>query len=245
MKLRAALRYLRWRQQWAVIGEWERQERFAANLYNDGVAIAESVCADPEYAAEWCAPITIQALGTLYLIDYHVEPLVSEDYYPRTPNYVDWDRTVADERLLTIERSAHGRGRRLLDAALEVVPDNPELLLAAADWGWFQDRRGGARKIYRRLVTEEGIELDTPVPLPQQPLLSRDPRLAEEGDRVRVAMTITANGRAREVTFPDDTEEALRIRTRKSIRETRFRPAFDANGEAIDARVEFDWVSLR
>ena len=246
-RLRAALRYLAWWQEWLLLkGEWY-DGRELWDLHRAGEALAESVCAAEAWAQEWCGPMTLRALGTLYLIDYQIEPIDDFGDPRRLRRRPDWDQDMFDQRLYDLAASAYAAGVRLLQTALERVPDDPDLKLALADWRWFQGRQSSAREDYRALQAEMPARFVEPEPLPTLPVFRRDPRLARDSDRVILRVKVTARGQAREVEFtgPETVEEGVRIRARRALRDTRFRPRLNANGEPEDAEVTLSLLALR
>jgi hypothetical protein len=245
--LRAAERYLAWWQEWLVLQEGEYRGRELWDLHQTGSDLAESVCESTAFAARWCAPLTLRALGSLYLIDYQVEP-ISEFVDPRRRAVrPDWDQNPFDDRLYALEDAAYATGARMLQTAMERVPDDPDLRLALADWRWFQGRRGAAREDYRGLYADLRGRFERPEPLPVLPGFRRDTRLARDSDPVMIRAEITSSGRARQVEIigPGQVEEGVRVRARRALRETRFRPRLDANGEPENAVIELDLLALR
>lgn len=246
-RLRAAVRYLAWWQEWLILKNDRYDGRELWELHRAGRELAESVCASAEWAKNWCAPLTLRALGTLYLIDYQVEPLDDFADPRRISRRPDWDQDMFDQRLYDLAASAYASGIRLLESALEQVPNDPELRLALADWRWFQGRQGAAREDYRTLSAEMPDRFARPEPLPVLPDFRRDPRLARESDRVVLRAEVTASGRVRDVAFtgPESVAEGVRVRARRALRDTRFRPRLNSSGEPVDAEVELSLLAMR
>jgi len=99
--------------------------------------------------------------------------------------------------------------------------------------------------LYRELHAEQPGRFDSPRPLPELPAMPGDPVFAEAADRVQVRAVVTRSGRAREVAFVDGVPDGLRIRTRKNLSDTRFRPALNSDGETVKAPYAADLWSMR
>lgn len=245
-RLEAADRYLAWQLEWLLLVQGIEHGRAMLDYFDQATELAEEVCASAQWAPIWCARLSVRALGALYLIDYQIDGDFARGFGRRVSGRNDWDRSVTDDRLFSVEESAYATGVRLLEDALRVVPDDPDLRLALADWRWFQGRLSAAQDEYRELQRVLPGRFTRPAPLPELPAVLRDPRLARASALVSLDMEISSRGRVRqaEVRDSDELEDGMRSRARRALRETRFRPKLDASGEPVRSSLSLTLVVM-
>ena len=175
----------------------------ASQIWQHGRDLHEQICNDERWAKEFCKPLTLELINLLYLIDYHIDPVVTSDYGLTTRSRSElerqWSRPPAEQRLLNLERTASTTGVGLLELAEKITPDDPELLLAYADWRWFGGNRSAALPRYQRVQKMGAWAFHQPLPLPAVHGIQRDPRLTDEVFELRAEVTITEYGRPKDI----------------------------------------------
>lgn len=254
-KLAAAVQWLEIQNEFLADPSVFFDSHAALDAFRQAKDLSESVCNDPEWAEVWCKPLSLQFLALMYLIDFYIDPLVEEGagiaQYPVPPrSQASWSTNPSEERLLAIERSLATQGERCLVTALSVTPDDTELKLAGANWAWFSGRRSTALDAYRALVKESPGLLKVASPIPELPLIDRDPRLVDRQGGVRLEFRVTRAGEARDVVAEDavsteGNQESLARFARRQIGQLRFRPAFNEQGESTESMLNVELLVLR
>jgi hypothetical protein len=252
-RLAAADRWLKVRTELFLAGRFEGNERDLLFLIQHAETLRDEVCADSEWASDFCAVLTLRLISLLYLVDHHVKPLVVDQYgmsqrtsYANAMAYNnDLNQTPQDQRLLSIKQSVRSRGRRLLDEARDVSPENSSVIKALADWSWFHGRSAEALALYREL--DEGQEKNTPPsmasrmrprPIPDGLFDPRDLSLITgEVESYDLQATINARGLLRNVilTPVDPLRTSLQVKAQRRLKTIRFSPALNDAGEPTEA----------
>ena len=255
-KLQAANQWLMARIELLTIQDWGGKERDALTLYDQASALVKQACTPSSEAPadadirEWCKPLSLRLLSLGYLIQWHVEPFVQDAYgdpfqtrsqYPR-----EADRDLISDRLETIEPTIERRLRGVLEQALQVSANDPELTLALADWNWFHNRRSAALSAYKDLVKAHGDWFSSPKPLPQEPRLMLDTRLADEAINVQIRCDVSARGRASNIVIESvELESSPTFQARRHFKQIIFRPKINQLGEPSDSYYEEKLVLYR
>ena len=175
----------------------------ASQIWQHGRDLHDQICNDDRWAREFCKPLTLELINLLYLIDYHIEPVVTSDYGLTTRSRSElerqWSRPPSEQRLLNLERTASTTGVALFELAEKITPDDPELLLAHADWRWFGGNRSAALPHYQRVQQMGAWGFHQPLPLPAVQGIQRDPRLTDEVFKLRAEANITEYGRPKDI----------------------------------------------
>ena len=231
-------------------GPWRGREGDAVFVIDHGLDLADDVCEDELWRADWCVPLTLEAIKLLYLLDYRIDPLVVDQFGVAQDRFAQpfddgLEQSPAERQLRSIERTARSRGRALLARARELAPDDAGLKLASADWYWFHDRRRQAIELYAELQDELGVDFSAPQPLPSTPRIQRDPRLASEWADLQITGRISARGRFEAIDVGGEQAADFRGFVRRQLREVRCRPALDAAGEPIETPFTWSVRALR
>ena len=223
--------------------------RTAYELYNRADTLQSAVCDDPVWRASWCRTFSFRLLGVMSVIDWFVQPLVKDEFadsplstFKRHDSV--WDNNPIDHKLQTLNRTIEGRARRIFEIWRNHFPADDQLRLVAADWGWVHGRRAQALSDYRELQSRHPEWFFRPVALPQQPALTPDPRLARNSEVYTVRCQVNTWGRVSEIELSPEGATGLAV-ARRQFREVKFRPAFDASGELVEAAFEADIVGIR
>ena len=217
--------------------------RFERHL-ND---VIERSCEGESASAAWCGPLVKRRLQLLYLIAFAVEPFVED---PQTRNNLPpkflGDRSLYDEQLVALERNAYQSGVRMLEKAIALAEEQIDLELALADWRWYFGRRGAAKDVYRKLYQSHPELFVVAQALPQgltAPVTSRaDPEAQPSSYR----FTINKLGKARDLSLQEGSGEGTDPnRVRKALRDIRFRPSLDSQGEVVESEVVGGFRYLR
>ncbi len=209
--------------------------------------VIERSCEGESATAAWCGPLVKRRLQLLYLIAFAVEPFV-EDRQTRNslpPKFLG-DRSLYDEQLVALERNAYQSGVRMLEKAIALAEDQIDLELALADWRWYFGRRGAAKDVYRKLHESHPELFAVAQALPQgltDPVTSRaDPEALPS----RYRFTVNKLGKARDLSLQEGGGEGTDPnRVRKALRDIRFRPSLDSNGEVVESEVVGSYRYLR
>ena len=217
--------------------------RFERHL--DGVI--ERSCEGESASAAWCGPLVKRRLQLLYLIAFAVEPFV-EDRQTRNnlPPKILGDRSLYDEQLVALERNAYQSGVRMLEKAIALAEDQVDLELALADWRWYFGRRGAAKDVYRKLYESHPELFAVAQALPQgltDPVTSRaDPEALPSSYR----FTVNKLGKVRDLSLQEGHGEGTDPnRVRKALRDIRFRPSLDSEGEVVESELVGSYRYLR
>jgi hypothetical protein len=252
-RLAAADRWLKVRTELFLAWRFEGNEGDLLFLIQHAETLRDEVCADSEWASDFCAVLTLRLISLLYLVDHHVKPLVVDQYgmsqrtsYANAMAYNnDLNQTPQDQRLLSIKQSVRSRGRRLLDEARDVSPENSSVIKALADWSWFHGRSAEALALYREL--DEGQEKNTPPsmasrmqprPIPDGLFDPRDLSLITgEVESYDLQATINARGLLRNVilTPVDPLRTSLQVKAQRRLKTIRFSPVLNDAGEPTEA----------
>ena len=255
-KIQGALYYLAWGQEKLSHQPWAGKEREIIELVETGERLIDSVCKNPDFAADWCGKATLRHLASLYLIQWRVTPttqITPSNRYKEMPdwrNTGDAERSPILDRLQMMRRSLKTKGTAYLKDALLVANETQTLKLALADWYWFFGDVTQAKTAYADLYEEEPRLFKMPTPLPIAPTLTRDPGLAKDSAPVNFSAQVSAKGTPQNVTASyvgETIEEGKGWESRgvRYFRTLRFRPAMDDNGEFIAAPVELLLTVMR
>ena len=196
--------------------------------------------------------VAFSQLKTLYLIEVLVAPSV-EDFAALRSNRAQREGAAAfdryRERLDNLKRGLRGRGRKLLESLLDIVPAGAarargEIQLALADWLQWHGATRAARERYLALWKRlEGSQYQPlaqawfarPVPLPDNGVFWQSDRRVDAAVDLRV--TVAANGRARiDFDAVPAAERRTAGRLRRSLHNLRFRPRID-NGVFVSTEL--------
>ncbi|MGD2007518.1 MAG: hypothetical protein PVJ95_04540 [Cellvibrionales bacterium] len=249
-RLGASVAWLGVRAELLSDGVWRGREADAVFVIEHGTDLADAVCEDVTWSEAWCAPVTLQVIKLLYLLDYRVDPLVVDQFGVAqerfgAPYEDTLDQSPAERQLRSLERTSRSRGRGLLDRALAVSPDNLDLKVAKADWLWLNDRRQQALALYTTLQQEAGVDFSTPQPLPSIPRIGRDPRLAKEWADLRISGRVSSRGRFEDVEVTGAEADEYSGFVRRQLRAIRCRPSLDVNGEPREVAIDWPIRALR
>ena len=255
-RLVAAERWLRARTELLVADRLEGRESELLFLLEHAEELREEVCEDEIWASRFCAQLTLRLLALLYVLDYHIDPLVVDPYgsvqrssYGNTLGYNnDFNQTPLEQRLRSLEQGVRSRGRRILNEALEITPENSALTQALADWSWFHGRTGEALSLYRALINQgsyaeqEGGLSDSrqPTPIPAILFEPRDTALiSREIERYDITAVVNKRGLLKDIDIKpvDPDRTSLRSRGVRHLKSLRFSPALDQEGEPQDGTI--------
>ena len=123
-------------------------------------------------------------------------------------------------------------------------PADDNLRLVAADWEWIHGRRAKALAEYRELHKRHPNWFIKPAALPERPWLTPDRRIADQSIVYVLRCQVGVWGNIFQVELESETEAGLAA-VRRQIREVKFRPVLDANGEPVEASFESSVVHFR
>lgn len=252
-RLAAADRWLKVRTELFLAGRFEGNQGDLLFLIQHAETLRDEVCADSEWARGFCAALTLRLVSLLYLVDHYVKPLVVDQYgISQRTSYAspmaynnDLNLTPQEQRLISIKQGVRSRGRRLLDEARDVSPENPRVIKALADWSWFHGRSAEALALYREL--NESYENNTnpstagrmqPTPIPDGLFDPRDLSLiTSEVESYDLQATINARGLLKNVTLNpvDPMRTSLQVKAQRRLKTIRFSPALNDSGEPTEA----------
>ena len=223
--------------------------RIAYELYDRADTLQSAVCDDPLWRASWCRAISFRLLGVMTVIDWYVRPVVQDTLGPSTLSTFQrhdpvWDDSPIDHKLRTLNSTIGGRARRIFENWRTYFPSDDHLRLIAADWDWVHGRRAQALSAYRDLHGRHPQWFSRPVPLPDLPKLTPDPRLASDSEVYALRCQINGWGRATQIELTSELEAGTGT-VRRQLREVKFRPAFDTTGEPVEANFEAEIVGFR
>lgn len=236
-----------------LAGRFEGNQGDLLFLIQHAETLRDEVCADSEWARGFCAALTLRLVSLLYLVDHYVKPLVVDQYgISQRTSYAspmaynnDLNLTPQEQRLISIKQGVRSRGRRLLDEARDVSPENPRVIKALADWSWFHGRSAEALALYREL--NESYENNTnpstagrmqPTPIPDGLFDPRDLSLiTSEVESYDLEATINARGLLKNVTLNpvDPMRTSLQVKAQRRLKTIRFSPALNDSGEPTEA----------
>ena len=249
-RLGASVAWLGVRAELLSDGPWRGREADAVFVIEHGTDLADAVCEDPDWSEAWCAPVALQVIKLLYLLDYRVDPLVVDQFGVAQERFAapyeeGLDQSPAERQLRSLERTSRSRGRGLLDRALAVAPDNIDLRVAKADWLWLNDRRQQALALYAALQREAGVDFSAPQPLPSIPQIGRDPRLAKEWADLRISGRVSSRGRFEDIEVTGAEADDYSGFVRRQLRAIRCRPSLDVSGEPREVAIDWTIRALR
>ncbi len=228
----------------------EADARWLLSTYERAESWRETICADEAWRASWCRVATERVIALLYLIDYWIEPVVITDtrygaYERETRSLDNWRQSPIEQKLLNLERRVVSLGSTAIEQAM-VIDDAVSLIQLAADWAWYHNQRSAAAAHWAALV-ERGVALDEPAPVPTVLGSLRDPLLADAWVEAHISATISASGRVREcsASVSSASESISTGYVCRQLRDTRFRPAIDADGRRLEMIYESPLVVLR
>ena len=195
--------------------------------------VTERSCEGEKPSASSCGALVKRRLHLLYLIAFAVEPFIEDrEVRGSLPSKFLADRSVYDDQLVALERNAYPSGVRMLENAIGLAEGQVDLELALADWRWYFGRRGAARDIYRELHHSNPGLFQTPQPLPHGLTGSVLSRADVDALVSTYRFTVTERGRAKDFSLLSPKVEGSDAnRIRKALRDMRFRPSLDAEGE--------------
>lgn len=245
-RLRAALAYLRWQRE-ALRRELpgDRDRRLLA-LLDLGAEL--TVRGDDDGAIAWAGrrALAFSQLRNLYLLEVRVAPPV-EDPFLRQRRDAFGQRGALEvdpqqDRLRTLQRTALGDGRALLEGLLAAAPDargRAEVLLELGDWLQWHGRDRSATEHYlgalAALRADGGdaavaTHFGAPVELPANGVFWQ-PEVPADGEVLPVVearFDVSDAGRARRVAGETLRGRAsARIPVLRGLRDVRFRPRFE------------------
>ena len=209
--------------------------------------VIERSCESESAAAVWCGPLVKRRLHLLYLIAFAVEPFV-EDRQTRNslpPKFLG-ERSLYDEQLVALERNAYQSGVRMLEKAIALDDDQVDLKLALADWRWYFGRRGAAKNVYRELYVSHPELFVVAQALPQGLTGPVTSRAESEALPSSYRFVVNKLGKARDLSLQGESGEGSDPnRIRKALRDIRFRPSLDSEGEVVESEVVGSYRYLR
>ncbi len=252
-KIEASLKYLEWTQEKLSHQSWDDKEREAIALVDDGERLIASICQSPDFAADWCAAVTLRHIASLYLIQWRVKPSAHIPVDSGFRDVPDWRAAESAERFPVLDRlqmmrhSLKTKGAVFLTDALSVTNEKLMIELALADWYWFLGDVAKAKGLYAELYQREPQLFSTPTPLPAEPTLKRDPALAEDSARVDFSAEVSVSGTPKRVvaTYVGEEGKDWESRGLRHFRTLRFRPAMDTNGQFVAASIALSLIVMR
>jgi hypothetical protein len=209
--------------------------------------VIERSCEGDSATAAWCGPLVKRRLQLLYLIAFAVEPFV-EDRQTRNslpPKFLA-DRSLYDEQLVALERNAYQSGVRMLEKAIALAEDQIDLELALADWRWYFGRRGAAKGVYRKLYESHPEFFAVAQALPHGLTATVTSRADPEALPSNYRFTVNKLGKPRDLSLQEGSGEGTDPnRIRKALRDIRFRPSLDSDGEVVESEVVGSYRYLR
>lgn len=224
--------------------------RWLLDTYERANTWRETICADEKWRGTWCRVATERVIALLYLVDYRIEPVVVTEtrysaYEREVRSQGDWSQGPMEQKLLTLDSRVASLGSAAIEQAM-AIDDALSLIQVAADWAWYHNKRSVAAEHWATL-TERGLSLSTPAPVPTLLASVRDPLLADAWAEAKVSALITASGRVRDcsptVLSASDTITPSYVCRR--LRAIRFRPAIDADGKRMASAYEDRLLVLR
>jgi len=213
--------------------------------------VIERSCEGERASAIWCGPLVKRRLHLLYLIAFAVEPFV-EDRQVRDslPSKFLSDRSLFDEQLLALERNAYQSGVRMLEKAIAMEEGQFDLELALADWRWYFGRRGAAKDAFRELYAAHPQLFVVAQALPHGLIGPVTSRAEQDTTASTYRFTVNTQGNVRDLSLrtgagEGEGEGSDPNRVRKALREIRFRPLLDGEGEVTESVVVGRYRYLR
>ncbi|WP_116365215.1 energy transducer TonB [Parahaliea mediterranea] len=261
------LAYLRWQREALRLGVRSSQGRsrlLALLDLNDRLLGDDGAAQALTPALRW--QLVQSQLRNLYLLQDSLPPPFDEAgmrlqraYRPLSANELDHER----QRLEQQRRNGLLRGRKLLQDYLATAPAGAPYTFAAqlalADWFQWHGQSRRAGEFYAALakdLIEAGAEaqwrdwFDAPVELPDNGAFWQAlvPGQAADGP-VTVSFEVTEQGRVRNaqvVSVPDAAENA-QFAVLRELRDVRFRPRLDRQGQPLASALRRDylWLPLR
>ncbi|MEM1189622.1 MAG: hypothetical protein AAGI72_13905 [Pseudomonadota bacterium] len=239
----AAMEYFAWQRE-ALLRRIDRDPRARLlELHATQEDLRGALIEDPSADWRYLRDISLSQLATLYLVDDMVD--VQEFLYdPRTQRRRREDPLDFDplrERVENLKRTLRGRGRDILEEALERIPFDEvqaraELRLELGDWQQWQGASRTAEDLYSQLWQDLGTAgltalraswFETPQPLPAAGVFVHPGIRADR--EIPCVLDVSERGRVR-VSRCDGKRGADAERLRRNLQASRFRPAFTASG---------------
>ena len=227
--------------------DWLANESAVLRFERHLKGVTERSCEGEKSSAAWCGALVKRRLHMLYLIAFAVEPFVEDrEVRGSLPSKFLADRSVYDDQLVALERNAYQSGVRILEDAIDLAEGQVDLELALADWRWYFGRRGAARDIYRELHHSNPGMFRTPKPLPNGLTGSVVSRADDDALVSTYRFTVTERGRAKDFSLVSPKVEGSDAnRIRKALRDMRFRPSLDSEGEVKEHELTGQYRFLR
>jgi len=246
-KLAAANDWLKIKTELLIVNAFDA--RLAHELFDSADTLQSAVCEDPVWRTSWCEALSLRLLGLMAVIDWYVQPLVQDEFGHAQPSPFQrynpsWDKSPSDHKLLTLKSRIAGRARRVFEVWRMHFPADDNLRLVAADWEWIHGRRAKALAEYRELHKRHPNWFIKPAALPERPWLTPDRRIADQSIVYVLRCQVGVWGNIFQVELESETEAGLAA-VRRQIREVKFRPVLDANGEPVEASFESSVVHFR
>jgi hypothetical protein len=252
-RMRATLEYLRWQREAVVRGLDADPRQRLLSLIDRNEQLLQRLSLEAEQPWVWLRDAALSQLANLYLLaeqmQHEVLPPQRLGGFAQPSVRRDFDEfDPRRERLLSLGRSLRPRGSDLLEQLLARAPDAVERAAVQREYGDWEQWLGqttSADDWYHaswQTLRDSGdtalVEswYGTPQPLPANGAFTAGND--EPGLVLVVSLSVDARGRADDVQVQeraDARREATRLR--RWLRETRFRPALDANGEPVASAV--------
>ncbi len=257
LRMRASLEYLRWQRE-ALRLEFDNQaKKRLLELYQLNDSLLTAIWASVATSQEDQWNLTVSQIRNLYLLLSIISPRLTMS----GPGAGSMVSTVAaqngdidfdQKRLETIQRGTLSRGESVLQryiGAAEtgyvaiITPQRARAILELADWYQWNGNNRRAREQYSmvvKLLVEAGEEelmqawFGEPVELPDNGAFWQPPVVVPGVDSSIVTATydVTAKGKVRNLTV-GSADQAPLHQFKRALRNTRFRPRYDASGEPV------------
>tara|TARA_R110001599_G_scaffold33851_8_gene108937 strand:- start:13136 stop:14461 length:1326 start_codon:yes stop_codon:yes gene_type:complete len=252
---RAAAEYFRWQREALRRGLDASDHRRLVQLYETNEQLLTAARDTLPAEQRWL--LIDSQLRNLYLIQAQARP---DAFSSRSDGPVGFgfrqeplqELDVYEQRLITLQRLAEGRGTELLVEFIAAQDVRDEALrarawLALADWRQWNGAQGDALEDYRAVAahlqaTGQRARLEewfgSPVELPDNGAFLRDP--GEGGVLVSARYSINERGVARDVETEayDEADKGFAMRLYRGLLRTRFRPRLEEGVPVASTDVE-------
>lgn len=251
LRLRAALEYLQWQREALLSGIPGNPERHLLDLVALNESLVDAVIADPDAPFSWQRGLVLSQVANLYLLQDQFEPAIDETFPwggRELLNSQPLSAGLDDQRMNNSLRTAHARGRTLLEALLACLPagqtvDRASVLLALADWHFWNGSRQRAGHAYGEVVKilqlagETGLLddwLGEPAELPDNGAFLPSTPTNHLGPQVRARFDVSVMGRVTVIEAEALTPQAASALPgfRRQLAATLFRPRW-SGGDAV------------
>ena len=266
-RIEASLEYLRWQREALRLGA-DKNDRTNSRLmavFQLNQDFLDAAATDNSVAFAQLRELGLSQLRNLYLIQDRVKPRIETLSAPPDVPMAGSEWSPEDfnkMRMKGIQRSALGRGQKILEDLIAHCPaNNPEELarlnLELADWNQWNGRARDALEGYARVGELLGqaqrpdlqrLWLAQPVELPDNGAFWQpQPMSPAEGRHVLEARyDVSSGGRASnvEVTAANPVDDPLVSKLVRLIRQIRFRPRF-VDGQAVPDQLVRNYQLVR